>query len=225
MKNRKLIWNLAVAVAVAGVVIVGAGCSKPADDDEPEPVKRTPKTTAATEQVPTKAPKKAPVPSIPGEQTGTPAPAPKPETPETVKEIAGMETSYQTNTEFAAKVEAIFKISDVGSPGSLTALGRLFAQEKDPELRAELLAALGDIQGLDERKAALLAAGAAADQPRQVRQAAIDGLTLIDPKRALPLLQALSTDADEEIREAAKDGIQIVQALMEARSDNPAPNP
>jgi hypothetical protein len=208
---------------VAGLVI---GCSKPADDDEPEPVQRAPQATAPASPVPAKSPKKAPVPAVPGEQTAIPAPTPKPESPETVKEIAAQETSYQTNTEFAAKVEAIFKISDIGSPGSLTALGRLFAQEKDPELRAELLAALGDIQGLDERKAALLAAGAAADQPRNVRQAAIDGLTLIDAKRSLPLLQALSSDADEEIREAAKDAIQIVQALLEARSDNPAmPNP
>ena len=223
MKMTELIWNFAWAATVAGLVVVGAGCSKPVDEDEPEPRPPAPKAAPAATHAPTKAPLKAPVPSVPGEQTAAPAPAPKPETPETIKEIAGLETSYQTNTEFAAKIEAVFKISDVGSPASLIALGRLFNQEKDPELKAELLAALGDIQGLDKQKLALLTAGAAPDQARQVRQAAIDGLTLLDSKYALPMLETLSSDADEEIRESAKDAIQIVQALMAARSDSPTP--
>lgn len=217
MKLIKPIWFAAVVLAVGGTLLGLASCLKSTTDDDDLAAPKIAATKQPGAPAAVKAPVMAPVPEIPPDSFAM-AGVPKPDTAESVTEIGLQEISYQTNTEYAAKIEAIFRIADAGGSSSLAALGRLFTTEKDVELKAEILQSLGDIQGFDEQKTALLTAGAGADQPRQVRQAAIDGLTNIDPKYALPLLQAMTTDADEEIRESAKDAIQIVQALQAARS-------
>ena len=41
------------------------------------------------------------------------------DTLETLQEIANLELEYVTNTEFSARAEVIYKISDVGTPAAI----------------------------------------------------------------------------------------------------------
>jgi hypothetical protein len=192
---KKILTTLAVAVLIAG-------CSKqeeappPASPKTEQPKSAAPATTAKPAAV-------APTGTVPPPAvttSGTPA-----------QEAAALETAYVSNPDFSARVETIYKLTDSGTPEAIASLGRLFHMEKDNDLKTEILDALFDIDGQDEKKAALLAAGAGADQPKDVRESAIDGLEDIDAKHALPILQALATDPDEEIRDLAKDAIESLQ--------------
>jgi hypothetical protein len=199
---------LKLAVPVLAVAVLAAACTKteetpptPAEQGAPAKPAPTPSVStpthspsAATASQPTAAPVATP--------TGNPA-----------QEAAVIENAYVANPEFSARVENIYKLTDAGTPEAISVLGRLFQMEKDPELRTEILDSLFDIDGQDERKAALFAAGAASNQPKEVRQSAVDGLEDIDAKYALPILQSLTTDPDEDIRDAAKDAIESLQAV------------
>jgi hypothetical protein len=124
---------------------------------------------------------------------------------------ASLENAYISNPDFSARVETIYKLADAGTPEAISSLGRLFHMEKDPDLKTEILDSLFDIDGQDESKAALLAAGAGTDQPKDVRQSAIEGLEDVKPEIALPILKALASDPDPDISEAAKDSLETVQ--------------
>jgi len=133
----------------------------------------------------------------------------------TVQQILQYEGAYRTNADFSARVELIYKVSDVGTPEAVLAMGRIFFSETDPELKTEVLNLLADIDGQTDNKLAILTAGIGHDQPKEVREEAIDALTDIEPPgRALPLLQSLLNDPDTEIREAATDAIDVVRTLM-----------
>jgi HEAT repeat protein len=131
---------------------------------------------------------------------------------EQFQQLAQFEGAYTANTDLVSRIETIYKITDIGTADSIAVLGRLFHKEKDNELKSEILDSLFDIDGLDDRKAALLAAGVSADQPQEVRETAIDGLTDLEPKNSLPILQSLLSDQSEDIRDLAKDAIEQVQA-------------
>lgn len=122
--------------------------------------------------------------------------------------VSALEASYVAKPEFTDRVQIIYKLSDAGTPDAIYALGRLFHAEKDPDLKVEIMDSLFDIDGQDDKKVALLAAGAGPDQPKDVRESAIDGLGDVDAQYALPILKPLANDPDEEIREQAKDAIE-----------------
>jgi len=172
------------------VVVPGRKVDQPKEAVKPpvtSAVGRTPKSEQAVEAM---------VPADGAE----PAPTP-----------AELEKSYLTNPDFTERVQVIFQLSDLGSAESLVVLGRVFHKEQDPDLRIQILNSLFDIEGQDDKKAVLLAAGAATNQPKEVRDAAIDALGDLEAKRALPILQAMLDDADEDIREHAKDTIEQIQ--------------
>ena len=208
---RHLKMTVKVFIPMLAAAVVFSSCSK--QEAQPESSKPAQTNTTAG-AVPAE-------PSRPGVSTTNaqpPAPPPsraaaKPETG-TAQSAAQLEQSYASNPDFPKRVEIIYKLSDLATPQSVAVLGRLFQAEKDPDLRTEVLDSLYDIEGLDDKKAVVLAAGASADQPQEVRESAIDGLTDIDPKTALPILQGLLNDPNPEIREAAKDALDQVQEAM-----------
>ena len=207
----QMIRNILKLAVVAGLTAtVWTGCSK------------TEETTPAAESP---APKKT---ERPKESTSLPVPPPvvkpvalKPvATPPAVAKADGeeatptapeLEKNYLANPDFTERVQVIFQLSDLGSADALAVLGRLFQKEQDPDLRVQVLNSLFDIEGHDDKKAALLAAGVATNQPKDVRDAAIDALGDIEAKRAVPILQSLLTDTDEDLREHAKDIIEQLQ--------------
>lgn len=226
MLRTSLILKLLVATVTTAALI---GCSKPASEE----ASQSPSTPEVARS--TAAPARARTQSVvaartqpirPGGQTagGIPLPSPVEQeaaTPQdnasTVQQIVEFEGTYRTNADFSARVELIYKISDVGTPEALLSLGRIFFGETDPELKTEVLNLLADIDGQTDNKLAILTAAITADQPKDVREAAIDALTDIEPpERALPVLQSLLNDPDAEIREDAKDAVEQLQAIIAA---------
>ena len=196
-------------------ILMFAACSKqePQPERKPEPPKPVANKTVEVPK-PVAAPPATVSATKPPPPTAPPAQPVVPSSVDVAQQAAQLESSYVSNPDFSARVQLIYKLSDLDSVAAVSSLGRIFQMEKDPDLRIEVLDSLYDIEGSDDKKAAILAAGAAADQPKEVRESAIDGLSDLDPKKALPILQALVSDRDEDIREAAKDAIEQLQSDM-----------
>jgi HEAT repeat protein len=226
MRQMKVNGILNWMAVVAGALLL-VGCSKPPSQGT------SPVTPAAAQPTPAPAPVvSAPVPAVsaPAPAVGAAAATPSTEgvvippsalaqdtqNAEAAQQIADMELAYHSSTDFSTRIDAMYRISDLNSADAVSALGRLFDFEKDPELKTEILDALSDVEGQDAGKVAILAAAAGTDQAKDVRQSAIDGLTNIDPQRALPILQGMVTDSDSDISDAAKDAVEQVKANMTA---------
>ena len=192
-------------IALSLALALGA-CSK--SEEQPAASSPPPEPGKKIQPAPSTTPAPAPKPSV-----GAPKPAPA--TPATGAEVtqspSALEAAYISNPDFNARVETIYKLADVGSPESIGSLGRLFHMEKDSDLKTEILDSLFDIEGQDDSKVALLAAGASTDQPKEVRESAIDALEDVKPALAIPILKALVGDPDPEISEAAKAALETVQ--------------
>jgi hypothetical protein len=134
---------------------------------------------------------------------------------EAAKQIAQYENVYRSSTDFSSRIDAIYRISDAGTAGAITALGRLFTFETDPELKTEILDALSDVDGQDSQKVVILSAAVSPDQAKDVRQSAIDALSNIDAQKSLPILQNLANDSDSDISESASNAIEQVKANIE----------
>ena len=131
------------------------------------------------------------------------------------KEAAALETDYLAKTEFTDKVEALYGISDLATGEALDSLTRLFLQEKDADMKTQIIDAMGDIEGFKEKKLALLATAVKADQPQDVRESAISALGDIEDARVIPILQSLLNDPDEDIRSEAEDAMKELQDTLD----------
>ncbi|MCG3150210.1 MAG: hypothetical protein PCFJNLEI_03690 [Verrucomicrobiae bacterium] len=209
MDNIGMKWKMTLCVAVAAAVLVGCGKK----EEEPvAPVAPSVQPPAQSKPAsPPPAKPAVPTPNLPKSGGFTAIPAPVP-TGDEVQQATQLEAAYMANPDFTKRVETIYKISDLGTAAALTSLGRIFHTEKDPDLRIEVVDSLFDFDELDDRKVAILTAAAGADQPKEVRESAIDALGDLEPKFALPILQSLLSDPDEEIRDQAKDQIELLQA-------------
>ena len=126
-------------------------------------------------------------------------------------QVKQYETDYQNTADFQKKVVVIYNLSAVDSPETVDAIGRLFLNEKDKELKIELVNSLLDIDGQNDKKLAILSTAVHGDQPKDVRLEGIDGMGDTEDKRAIQILQGMLTDPDEDIRDAAKDTIDQLQ--------------
>ena len=208
MKSMQNILKFGVVAGLTAVV--WTGCSKPEETapvPEPPAMKKI-ERAGDSYSLPTPPPVVKPVTAKP---VPVPAAAAKADAEEATPTAPELEKTYLANPDFTERVQVIFQLSDLGSADALATLGRLFQKEQDPDLRVQVLNSLFDIEGHDDKKAALLAAGVATNQPKDVRDAAIDALGDIDAKRAVPILQSLLSDTDEDLREHAKDVIEQLQ--------------
>jgi len=131
------------------------------------------------------------------------------------KEAADLEKEYTAKTEFVDKIEALYKISDLGTGEALNTLTRLFLQEKDADMKTQIIDAMGDIEGFNEKKLSLLTTAVKADQPQDVRESAISALGDIEDARVIPILQSLLNDPDEDVRSEAEDTMKLSQETLD----------
>lgn len=203
--------RLPIIVTVALAMLALVGCSKPAPEEALPPPK-APTAKAIEFPAPTNLPAppvvKATLPPPPVE-----APAVSQEdTPEALSgQVKQFEADYQNTPDFQKKVVIIYNLSSVESPDTIDAIGRLFLNEKDKELKIELVNSLLDIEGENDKKLAILGSAIRADQPKDVRLQGIDGMGDTEDKRSIQVLQGLLTDPDEDIRENAQDTIDQLQ--------------
>src|SRR6266404_5057545 len=219
MKRLQMIVACTLTLAMLGL----AGCSKPASEDTPPP---KPVTTKKIEfPAPTNLPSAQPEVSA---TTTAPSAAivPQEDSPaESAAELKQYEADYQNTSDFQKRVVIIYNLSSVDSPDTIDTIGRLFLNEKDKELKVELVNSLLDIDGQNDKKLAILSNAVRGDQPKDVRLQGIDGMGDTEDKRAIQILQGMLTDADEDVKEAAQDTIDQLQADVAqppAQSQSPA---
>ena len=157
-----------------------------------------------------------PSPSVPEMPSATTGVVTVVEDPRVVaKEAADLEKEYTAKTEFVDKIEALYKISDLGTGEALNTLTRLFLQEKDADMKTQIIDAMGDIEGFNEKKLSLLTTAVKADQPQDVRESAISALGDIEDARVIPILQSLLNDPDEDVRSEAEDTMKLSQETLD----------
>ena len=207
MKRLPMITTATLAL----VILAMAGCSKKqAEETVPPP---SPVTTKRIEfPAPTNLP--AAMPSIADAKPAVPIPGlPAEDSPaQLAAQVKQLETDYQNTPDFQQRVVIIYNLSSVESPDTIDAIGRLFLNEKDKELKIELVNSLLDIDGQNDKKLAILSTAVRGDQTKEVRLEGIDGMADVEDKRAIQILQGMLTDPDQDIIDAAKDTIDQLQA-------------
>jgi HEAT repeat protein len=78
----------------------------------------------------------------------------------------------------------------------------------------ELINALIGVNGCKEERLRFLKLGVGADQPFEVREAAMDGLVDLEDPRALALLKGLSDDPDQKVRALARQSHDLLEQML-----------
>ena len=222
-RNMKRVPS-AVTVAVTVAVLAVAGCAK---QEGQEPLLPPPSVTTlpATQPLPV-------LPSPAGTNLTAVASVSAAETnpesgdaqmqAELAAQVKQLENEYENTPDFQKRVTLIYEMSaNDDAPDVVDALAHLFLNETDQELKIELVNALSVVDGQNDEKLAVLSAALRADQPKEVRLKAIDGMGDAQDKRGIQILQGYLNDPDEDIKETAQDTIEQLQNLPET---SPAPS-
>jgi hypothetical protein len=185
-------------------------CSKPAPspsaEREPDVELRTPAATPENEPAATIVPPAAADRSL--EQ-------PTPGADETPAQTAGSLRQKFLSTQDANERTAILQaLGELDNAEAIAVLGFLFQNERDEELKLDMLATLEQMEVPNAPKMPILTAALRPEQPQSVREEAIDVLAELDEPGALQTLQSLTTDPNPEIRDAAKDAL---ESAMESK--------
>jgi hypothetical protein len=210
MKRLAIFCATTVGAVVIALVMVGCPQRKSASEEPRTP----PRSASPVPRVITPPPSMF-AETLPSQSGGTSALSVVEDPKLAAKEAAALGTDYLAKTEFADKVEALYRISDLATGEALDTLTRLFLQEKDADMKTQIIDAMGDIEGFKEKKLALLATAAKADQPQEVRESAINALGDIEDARVIPILQSLLNDPDEDIRSEAEDAMKLLQDTLD----------
>jgi hypothetical protein len=214
--NMKHLQFIFIAT-LAGVMLASVGCSKKETEqpvpppatttiDTSEPLSPRPTAPGTTASVTSGQPVASAVISATNSPTGdeeTPA--------QLAAQVKKLEEDYKDTPDLQKRVSIIFDLSSNESTGAVDAVGRLFLNEKEQDLKIELIDSLNDIDGQNDKKLAILNSGLRADQPKEVRMEAIDAIGDVEDKRGIQVLQVYAADPDEEIRDAVKDAIEQLQ--------------
>jgi HEAT repeat protein len=123
----------------------------------------------------------------------------------------------QDSNERTAILQALGELENAEA---MTVLGFLFQNERDEQLKLDMLATVEQMEVANAPKMPIVTAALRPEQPQSVREAAIDALVDLDEPGALQMLQSLTTDPNPEIRDAAKDAL---QSAMETKQRPSSP--
>jgi HEAT repeat protein len=221
MKRLSMVSVTAFAMAV----LASSGCSKKESEEAPLPPPSPSMTITKTippPPLPSAAAKTAAVQAaVDSAAAAVTAAATDEESPAALAaKVIQLEGDYQRETDFQKKVVIIYDLSSTESSNTVDAVGRMFLNEKDQELKIELINSLMDIDGQNDKKLAILSSAIRADQPKEVRLEAIDGMGDVEDKRGIQVLQTFANDPDEDVRDAVKD---TIDQLETAVAQPPAP--
>jgi HEAT repeat protein len=123
----------------------------------------------------------------------------------------------RTGVEPEERGEVVDELWTLATPEAVEILRQHFHIERDPDVKADIVAGLVDEQKPEthEVRFGILATALAATQPLEVRLTAVSILVEFDDARSVALLQNLLQDRDEEIREAAMEAIEERRELDE----------
>ena len=131
-----------------------------------------------------------------------------PEPGQSTAQLVSLEQHYLAFADPETRVELIGRVTAAENPVSVEILGRLFQNERDPDLKLALLAAVMVQEEQPEEQLAVFASGLWPLQPQSVRFMAIEGLAALRTPAAMQTLRGLRFDADQEIRTAAAEALE-----------------
>ena len=135
---------------------------------------------------------------------------------ELAAQVKQLENEYENTADFQKRVTLIYEISaNDDAPDAIDTLAHLFLNEKDQELKTELVNSLSDVDGQNDKKLAILSTALRADQPKEVRLEAIDGMGDVQDKRGIQVLQGYLNDPDEDIKDTVQNTIEQLQNTTE----------
>ena len=204
----------AAATAVAVILLAMAGCSK---KESPEPPVPPPSVTTL--------PATQPLPALPVTANAAPAASTSDTNQasgddqtqaELAAQVKQLENDYQNTPDFQKRVTIIYELSSNDDAADvINSLAHLFLNEKDQELKIEMVNSLTDVDGQNDKKLAILSTALRADQPKEVRLEAIDGMGDAQDKRGIQILQGFLNDPDEDVKQSAQDTIEQLQNMPE----------
>jgi hypothetical protein len=211
----------AAATAMAVILLAVVGCSKKESQETPLP---PPSVTTL--------PSTQPLPALPPPANTNVASAAASDTnqagaddqtqAELAAQVKQLETDYQNTPDFQKRVTIIYELSSNDDAADVVdALAHLFLNEKDQELKIELVSSLTDVDNQNDKKLAILSTALRADEPKEVRLEAIDGMGDAQDKRGIQILQGFLNDPDEDVKEAAQDTIEQLQNMPDPSSPPP----
>jgi hypothetical protein len=131
-------------------------------------------------------------------------------------QVKQLENEYQNTPDFQKRVTIIYELSSSDDATDVVdTLARLFLNEKDQELKIELVNSLTDVDGQNDKKLAILGTALRADQPKEVRLEAIDGMGDAEDKRGIQILQGYLNDPDDDVKQSAQDTIEQLKDMPE----------
>jgi hypothetical protein len=209
-------WRL-LATLVASSAWLLTGCPRP----DPNGQNGQPGTNPTNPAVIPKTASNAAGPSSPTPPPVSPPPASNTThaaaSSETAQVLASLGKEYRAAKGFDDRFEAAVRIGEVRNAESVLLLEQLFREEPDKDLRVELINALIGLRDCKDERLRLLTLGAAADQPTEVKEAAIDGLVDLVDTRALSLLQGLFQDPDPKIQALARQSRELAEKMVNPR--------
>jgi aminopeptidase N len=138
---------------------------------------------------------------------------------ELAAEVKQLQSDYENTPDFQKRVTIIYQLSsNDDAPDVVDALAHLFLNEKDQELKIELVNSLTDVDGQNDKKLAILSTALRGDEPKEVRLEAIDGMGDAQDKRGIQILQGFLSDPDEDVKQSAQDTIEQLQNMPEPSS-------
>lgn len=209
----------AIATAVAIILLAMAGCSKKEPQETPLP---PPSVTSlpSTQQLPALPPSAAT--NVASVADTNQASADDQTQAELAAQVKQLENEYQNTPDFQKRVTIIYELSSNDDGADVVdALAHLFLNEKDQELKIELVNSLTDVDGQNDKKLAILSTALRADQPKEVRLEAIDGMGDAQDKRGIQILQGFLNDPDEDVKQSAQDTIEQLQNMPEPSTEPP----
>jgi HEAT repeat protein len=211
--SAEMIWR---ALCLGLTCFFVFACSKPAEspsaDREPNLELRKPVATPENEPAPTIVP-----PAAADRSLEQPTPGADESPAQTAASLRQKFLNAQDANERTAILQALGELENAEA---VAVLGFLFQNERDEELKLDMLATLEQMEVANAPKMPIVAAALRPEQPQSVREAAIDALVDLDEPGALQMLQSLTTDPNPEIRDAAKDAL---QSALETKQRPPAP--
>ena len=213
MKNPREMISRALCLNLACLVF--CTCSKPTQspsaEQEPNLEVRKPAAAHENERADTII---TPTPTERSEEQSTPGEVePAAQTAELLRR------KFLNAQDTNERIDIVHTLGDLESAEAAAVLGLLFQNERDEELKLEMLATLEQMDVENASIMPIVAAAVRPEQPQSVREAAIDVLADLDEPGALQMLQSLTTDPNPEIRDAAKDAL---QSAMESEA-TPSP--
>ena len=179
-------------------------CSKPTQSPsaEQEPTLEAEKPAAAREKEPADS---IATPAAPDLEQSSPGAV---EAPAQTAEL--LRRKFLNTQDTNERLDIVHALGELDSAEAVAVLGLLFQNERDEELKLEMLTTLEQMEVENVSMMPIVAAALRPEQPQSVREAAIDVLADLDEPGALQMLQSLTTDPDPEVRAAAKDALQSV---------------